>query len=105
MKHARTPNIEWGSKARKAEDRERGLNAKDRRDSIAEQLDEQLDAYHCDRNGTQLAIGDKVLHPGGFLAEVNGSRGLYITGIGEDDGHLVTWHPHNVERLGPCSDS
>jgi hypothetical protein len=44
MKHERVPNLEWGRKNRKHEDRERNLNARDRRESIAEQLPTE----HCD---------------------------------------------------------
>lgn len=38
MKHTNRPNQEWGSKARKEEDRLRGLNNADRTEAIAEQV-------------------------------------------------------------------
>lgn len=37
--HVHRPNKEWGRKARKEEDRNRGLNNHDRREAIAEQSD------------------------------------------------------------------
>lgn len=40
MKHRITTNTEWGSKARKREDAQRGLNNTDRKASIAEALED-----------------------------------------------------------------
>ena len=45
MKHTHKPNLEWGSKARKWEDRLRGMNAADRRLAIEEQLDEAPESW------------------------------------------------------------
>ena len=41
--HALVGNMEWGRKARKEEDRSRGLNNRDRREAIEEFLDDVLD--------------------------------------------------------------
>lgn len=41
-KHQIKTNLEWGSKARKEEDRLRGNNNSDRRLAISEQLDEAI---------------------------------------------------------------
>jgi hypothetical protein len=38
VKHQIATNLEWGSKARKQEDRQRGRNNADRRAAIAEQV-------------------------------------------------------------------
>ena len=38
--HAHRPNGEWGRKARKQEDRDRGLNNHARREAIAEQTND-----------------------------------------------------------------
>lgn len=96
-KHERTTNPEWGRKARKEADRLLGLNAKDRRDSIAE----QLSSYHHDRYGNPLAIGDRVKHEGvdDIVVTITGERGLYITGVYDDD-QPVTWFSHNCVKQG-----
>jgi len=43
MKHQIATNLEWGSKARKEEDRLRGRNNADRRLAIAEQKEDEGD--------------------------------------------------------------
>lgn len=43
MKHRMVPNLEWGRRGRKDEDRLRNLNGSDRRAEIEEQLTELAD--------------------------------------------------------------
>jgi hypothetical protein len=53
-KHTHKPNLEWGSKARKREDAQRGMNAADRRMAIEEQVEDAVEPdpdwtrYRCD---------------------------------------------------------
>lgn len=42
MKHSHIGNLEWGKRARKDEDRLRGLNAKDARTAIVEQIKDMI---------------------------------------------------------------
>jgi hypothetical protein len=46
-KHQIKANLEWGSKARKDEDRLRGFNNSDRRAAIAEQVADLTDAQRA----------------------------------------------------------
>lgn len=74
MRHQLTPNPEWGRKGRKEEDRLRGLNAKDRRASIAEQLTpngnvlrvEGVDRCYC---GCKYWENDRCIDCGGTEPE------------------------------------